>query len=223
MRSHGCGYNHFNVTSHCQINKVPAKEVLVTPHPLIAADDSVLILIDVQPPFLEKLLPADAGPLAQRISWLIGVARWLEIPLIVTAEDIQRSGSVHPQIAQSLPPDTVIYDKMTFNLAGDPAILAAVASTQRTTAILVGLETDVCVAQSALGLLENGYRVAVVADATGSPGSAHAYGLDRIRQAGGTIVSVKGLYYEWIRTVERTYQFWQECGQLIGAPEGIPL
>jgi nicotinamidase-related amidase len=189
---------------------------------LIATENSILIVIDVQPAFLRKLAPTDADSLLQRNCWLIGVAHWLNIPLIVTAEDIPREGSVHTQIAQSLPPDTVIYNKMIFDLTADSAILAAVANTGRATAILVGLETDVCVAQSALGLLAIGYHVAVVADATGAPGSAHTFGLDRIRQAGGAIVSVKSLFYEWLRTVEQAHRFRQECSHL-GVPEGIRL
>jgi nicotinamidase-related amidase len=189
---------------------------------LIAAEHSILIVIDVQPSFLRKLAPTDVDPLLQRICWLIGVAQWLDIPLIVTAEDVPREGSVDARIAQSLPSDTPVYNKMIFDLTADTAIQAAVANTQRTTAILVGLETDVCVAQSALGLLDNGYHVAVVADATGAPGTAHSFGLDRIRQAGGTIVSVKGVFYEWLGTVEHARQFRQECRQL-GVPEGIRL
>jgi len=189
---------------------------------LIAAEHSILIVIDVQPPFLRKLTPTDADPLLQRICWLIGVARWVCVPLIVTAEDVPREGSVDAQIAQSLPPDTPVYNKMIFDLTADSAIQAAVANIQRTTAILVGLETDVCVAQSALGLLDTGYHVAVVADATGAPGTAHLFGLDRIHQVGGAIVSVKGLFYEWLRSVEQARQFRQECSQL-GVPEGIRL
>jgi nicotinamidase-related amidase len=111
---------------------------------------------------------------------------------------------------------------MIFDLTADPVILAAVAQAQRTTTILIGLETDVCVAHSALGLLGAGYRVAVVADATGAPGSAHQYGLDRIRGAGGLVVSVKGLFYEWIRTVEQARRFRMECKDL-GVPAGIQL
>ena len=62
--------------------------------------------------------------------------------------------------------------------------MAAINTTGRKTAILVGLETDVCVAHSARGLLQEGYQVAVVADATGAPGKAHEYDLDRMKQAG---------------------------------------
>ena len=60
-------------------------------------------------------------------------------------------------------------------------ILEAVQNTNCKTAVLIGYETDVCITHSALGLLELGYQVAVVADATGSPGEAHQIGLSRIR------------------------------------------
>ena len=189
---------------------------------LLVAENSVLIAIDVQPAFLHKLAPDEHQPLLQRIGWLIGVAGWLAIPLVVTAEDIPRDGTVDEQIARRLPPDTPIYNKMVFDLAADPAIRAAVDRTGRKTAILVGLETDVCVAHSALGLMGLGYQVAVVADATGAPGTAHQFGLDRIRDAGGAIVSVKGLFYEWLRTVEQARRFRRECGHL-GQPDGIRL
>jgi nicotinamidase-related amidase len=189
---------------------------------LLAAVESILIVVDVQPTFLHKLAPEEQQPLLQRVCWLIGVANWLRVPLVVTAEDIPREGTVDAEIIQVLPPETPIYNKMTFDLTADPAILAAVAQAQRTTAILVGLETDVCVAHSALGLLGAGYRVAVVADATGSPGSAHEFGLDRIRRAGGLVVSVKGLFYEWVRTVEQARRFRAECQEL-EVPEGVQL
>jgi hypothetical protein len=68
--------------------------------------------------------------------------------------------------------------------------------------------------------LDLGYRVAVVADATGSPGEAHQIGLERIRDAGGIIVSAKSLYYEWVRTVEKALEF-ESLG--IETPEGIIL
>ena len=55
---------------------------------LINVDDSILIVIDVQPPFLDKLPREDSQLLRNRICWLIGVANWLHVPLVVTAEDI---------------------------------------------------------------------------------------------------------------------------------------
>jgi len=144
----------------------------------------------------------------------------LEVPLVVTAEDIPCNGSVSEEIAKLLPPDTKIYDKMIFSLTAQPDILEAVKQTKRKTAVLIGYETDVCITHSALGLIELGYKVAVVADATGSPGEAHLIGLNRIRDAGGIIVSAKSLYYEWVRTVEKAMEF--ESLE-IETPDGVIL
>lgn len=63
-----------------------------------------------------------------------------------------------------------------FGLAGQPDILEAVQRTGRRTAILIGLETDVCITHSALGLLDRGHRVAVVEDAVARPRMASASG-----------------------------------------------
>ena len=194
---------------------------------LIDRDDSILIVIDAQPAFLDKLPARERGALVASLAWLIGVATWLAIPLVVTAEDLPHLGGIAPELAHVLPDrdrdtPTPIFNKMIFGLADDPAILAAVAHTNRKTAILTGLETDVCVAQSALGLVERGYRVVAVADATGAPEPAHTAGLSRMRDAGVVIVNVKNLYYEWLRTVEQVRRFRTECAHLV-VPEGLRL
>ena len=187
---------------------------------LLDVNDSLLIVIDIQPSFVKKENSEDHNPLLQRMCWIIKVANWLNLPLIVTAEDIPNSGNISDEVAQVLPQDTKIYNKMIFGLAAQSDILAAVQQTNRKTAVLIGYETDVCVTHSALGLLDLGYQVAVVADATGSPGNNHQIGLDRIRGAGGIIVSAKSLYYEWIRTVAKSNEF---EGLEIPTPEGMTL
>jgi hypothetical protein len=101
--------------------------------------------------------------------------------------------------------------------------MAALSSVARKTAVLVGLETDVCVAQSALGLLELGYRVVVVADATCSPGTGHLMGLECVRRADTIVSSVKGLFYEWMRTADKAVTFWEKHGAEIGLPAGVTL
>ena len=190
---------------------------------LIDADDSILIVIDVQDYFVAKL-PQDAQqPLIKRIAWLIGVATHLKIPLVVTGEDIPNCGTVSSQIAQILSPDVPIYNKMVFGLADDAQIMAAVRKTGRKTAILIGLETDVCVTHSAIGLLQQGYQVAVVEDATASPETGHQFGLQRLRGAGILISSIKSLYYEWVRTVARDDALKEKMAGELGYPSGIAL
>jgi len=192
----------------------------MTASSLLDANDSLLIIIDIQPSFVKKENQAENNPLLQRMCWVIKVANWLKVPLVVTAEDIPNTGSICEEVAQLLPPDTKIYNKMTFGLAAQADILEAIQNTNRKTAILIGYETDVCITHSALGLLDLGYRVAVVADATGSPEGAHQIGLNRIRDAGGILVSAKSLYYEWIRTVEKSMEY-ENSG--IETPEGVSL
>jgi nicotinamidase-related amidase len=187
---------------------------------LLEVDDSILIVIDIQPSFVKKESRDGNNSLLQRMCWVIKVANWLSVPLIVTAEDIPHNGSVSDEVAELLLPGTEIYNKMIFGLAAQSDILEAVQQTGRKTAVLIGYETDVCITHSALGLIDLGYKVAVVADATGSPGDAHRIGLERIRGAGGIIVSAKSLYYEWVRTVEKALEF-EALG--IETPEGIVL
>ena len=187
---------------------------------LIDVNDSLLIIIDIQPHFVKKENMAENNPLLQRMCWVIKVANWLNLPLVVTAEDIPHTGTICEEVAELLPPATKIFDKLVFGLAAQPDILEAVQNTNRKTAVLIGYETDVCVAHSALGLLDLGYRVVVVEDATGSPGAAHQIGIERIRGAGGIIVSAKSLYYEWIRTVAKSIEFEQSR---IETPDGINL
>lgn len=186
----------------------------MTSSSLIDVNDSVLIVIDVQHTFLQKLPTSESEALLHHIRWLIGLADWLNVPIVTTAEDIDTLGGPHPDVLDALGSDAIVHNKTVFGLADAPEIFCAVEQTGRKTAVLVGLETDVCVAQSALGLMDRGYRVVTVTDATHSPGDGHQIGLDRIRAAGGIILSVKSLYYEWVRTVERDDKFQAQCPQL---------
>lgn len=187
---------------------------------LITAEDSLLIAIDIQPAFITKENRAKSNPLLQRMCWVIEVARWLNIPMVITAEDIPNSGNIAEEVAERLPPETEIYNKLIFGLTAQADILDAVKLTGRKTAVLIGYETDVCITHSALGLLDLDYRVVVVTDATGSPGTAHQTGLERIRNAGGVLVSAKSLYYEWIRTVAKSIEY-ESSG--IQTPKGLTL
>lgn len=160
---------------------------------------SFLAVIDVQEVFLRKLAPEDLSRLVARVVWLIGVARALDVPVLAMAEDVASNGGPVEAVRTALPDGMRVHDKQVFGLAGQTDILDAARALQRTEAVLVGLETDVCVAQSALGLRSAGFRVAAVSDATGSPGEDHAAGIVRMAGAGVAITRSKGIFYEWVR------------------------
>jgi nicotinamidase-related amidase len=178
--------------------------------PLLDEADSLLVVVDAQPGFYpaERAIDRRAFEIVlARVAWLASVARVLGVPVVATEEDPARNGPTEPAIAAAWPEGTPAFVKPVFGLADDPAILAAVEATGRGTAVLCGLETDVCVAHSAIGLLDRGYRVAVVADATFSLGESHVAGLRRMADAGVERLTAKAVYYEWVRTLERARAF----------------
>jgi len=173
---------------------------------LLDRSRSFLAVIDVQDVFLGKLPPEVQTPLVARIAWLVRAAAALDIPILAMAEDVDDNGPPVAEVMAALPSGMQVFDKHVFGLAGQADIRAAALATGRDQAVLVGLETDVCVAQSALGLLGAGLRVAAVTDATASPGAAHASGLDRMRGAGVTLLTAKAVYYEWLRDLPTLYR-----------------
>jgi nicotinamidase-related amidase len=205
--------------------------------------DSLLVVVDAQPGFFDAghdtagvdATGVDAtgvdstrhdrafvDGVVARIAWLVGVARALGIPIVITEEDPARNGPTAPAVLARVPDGAPAHVKPVFGLADTPAIMAAIEETGRRTIVLVGFETDVCVSHSALGLLDRSYRVAVVTDATGSPGRMHAFGLRRMRDAGATLVHAKGVYYEWVRTLEAARAF-EAANPGLADPPGFAL
>jgi nicotinamidase-related amidase len=187
---------------------------------LIDVGDSQLVVIDVQPGFLSKIEPNDAMDLAHRVRWLITLARRLNVPVTVTEEDPLLNGATDDAVLTALPSGPRRHEKPAFGLTGSPHILSAVQAHNRNTAVLCGLETDVCVAQSAVGLAAQGLRVIVVTDACASPDTGHDQGLQRMRDMGIELIGIKGLAYEWLRTVAEAYEVMDDD---LGSPRGIRL
>jgi nicotinamidase-related amidase len=172
---------------------------------LIDPDDCALVLVDAQEGFLARVPEDVSAGVVGRIAFLVHTARFCEIPVIATVESQADWGGLPAELASAIG-DAPVIDKVVFGLADDPAAGPAVRALRRGTVVLVGLETDVCVAQSGLGLLDHGTRVVVVEDAVASPGG-NAAGLDRMRRAGAIPLTTKQLHYEWMRTVERSRAF----------------
>ena len=188
---------------------------------LIDVDDSMLLVIDVQDVFLAKLAPAMAEQVVERIRWLIQVAEWVTVPIVLTAEDVPKHGATTVRIKDVVPAEAPELNKVIFGLAQQPDILQVVQRLGRKTAVLVGLETDVCVQHSAFGLMQLGYTVVAVVDATASPESGHELGLARMRDAGVVMVSAKGLFYEWSRDIAKIGEILQS--NRIHRPKGLLL
>jgi nicotinamidase-related amidase len=193
---------------------------------LIRREDSALLVIDTQEGFYgddrdDVDRPAFELFLA-RVAWVSGLARILEIPVVVTEEDAETNGPTSPGVLARLPPAATVLPKPVFAAGDNPPIRAALDGTQRHTVVTVGLETDVCVAHSAISLLERGYHVAAVTDALFSPGAAHLHGLERLRSEGVQLISAKELFYDWARTLADVRALIRAYPEL-DAPPGFSL
>lgn len=193
---------------------------------LIERTDSVLVVIDAQERFYrDHRIDVDRYVLAERldvVAWVTGAAAALDVPIVVTEEDADRNGPTAAPIRAHLPQSTPVLAKHAFSAADNPPILAAIEAPGRHTCVIVGLETDICVAHTALQLQERGRRVVVVHDATFSPRRAHENGLARLERAGIELLSAKELIYDWVRTVEQVRQFC-EANPALADPPGFHL
>ena len=193
--------------------------------PMLDQAQSMLVVIDVQERFYGAIGDADAQRLAkvvERVAWLAATATALGVPAIVTEEDPDRNGPTEAAILDALPGTVPRLVKPVFGLADVPEILAAVEAAGRPQIVLAGLETDVCVAHSAIGLVDRGFRVVVAADAVFSPAGAHEHGLRRIAAAGAGLLHAKGIYYEWVRTLDAARAF-EAANPGLAQPPGFDL
>jgi nicotinamidase-related amidase len=129
---------------------------------------------------------------------LARVARLLGVPVIVTRQYPMGLGDSVPEIAATLA-DIAPVDKVTFSCCGEPAFTRRLRETARHQVILAGMETHICVAQTALDLRAEGYAVHVVADATCSRRpDDHRVALDRLMAAGVVVTSAESVIYEML-------------------------
>lgn len=168
-------------------------------------DNALLVLIDVQPFFMDIADAADGlEPLVARLEQLLLLARHFEIPTIATFEHpVERNGWLPGRLERVFPPAPLgqRFVKRTFNLCAEPEISAAVVASGKRQALVAGAETDVCVLQSVLGLLDLGMQVFLIEDClfTAEPNDGPA--LRRMHGAGAIPTTCKTLHYELKRTV----------------------
>lgn len=161
----------------------------------LAPDQSLLCVIDVQ----ERLLAVmpDAAGVVDRCVRLAEAARLLDVRCVLTEQYPRGLGPTAPRLATVLPPAE---EKLSFSCVGCEAFDAAVASGV-TAVVVAGLETHVCVAQTALDLLADGRRVFLVVDAVAARHAIdHETALRRLEAAGAVLVTSETVLFEWCRT-----------------------
>ena len=163
----------------------------------VNANDLALVIIDVQPFFLEGWMAGETESLMSRLEFLLALATVYDLPLLATFEQpVDSKGWLPERLEPFFPTGGVKYTKQTFNCCGEPDIVRAVADLGRRQLAVAGGETDVCVLQSVLGLLREGYDVFLLEDVLFSSEPHTGPALRRMERAGAIPSTVKTLNYE---------------------------
>jgi isochorismate hydrolase len=130
----------------------------------IEREQSVLIVIDVQELLMKKMDPEIGKNVIQNIQTLLAFAKEMAIPILITEQYPKGLGKTVPEIKMELGPLPPI-EKVSFSCCEVKAFNDKLNQSARNQTILTGIETHVCVLQTANDLIQKGYEVHVVADA----------------------------------------------------------
>lgn len=177
----------------------------------IQRNSSFVLVIDIQ----QKLAPAidQSIALIERNQWLLNIANSMAMPVLVTEQYPQGLGTTVHELQPQIKEAKVMH-KLHFSAYQETTIAEHVKQLNRPQVVLCGTEAHVCVLQTALDLQAAGFQVFVVADAVGSRNvNDKALALERMRQAGCSIVSAEMVAFEWLhrcatdefRHISKTY------------------
>jgi nicotinamidase-related amidase len=177
----------------------PADYAEVVRQPL-EAERCALMVVDIQ----EKLLPPifQKEQLVRNSKLLIRAAGVLKIPAMMSTQYAKGLGKTVAEIAALLP-ETEAIDKDRFSCFGSDAFCALLKRLpgKRNTLLLCGMESHICVMQTALAALREGYLVHIASDAVSSRTEWNwKIGLERMRSAGAVISSTEMMIYELMRS-----------------------
>lgn len=195
---------------------------------VVRQDDLAILVIDVQPFFLDGWMSDETEPLLARLEFLLGMATVYGVPAAFTFEQpVEKKGWLPDRLEPFVPDGALRLTKNTFNCCGEPEIVAALAALGKRQLAVAGAETDVCVLQSVLGLLDAGYEVFLLEDALFSSEPNVGPAIRRMEQAGAIPSTVKTLNYELRRSVscpatENVFQTLRP-GLTLPEPEKLPV
>lgn len=170
-------------------------------HPnLLRREDTALVVIDMQVPFLDVM--HDRERLISNVRLLVQAAIIMQVPVLPTTQNMKRLGHVAAEITQDYKDFAVAasQDKMAFSCAQADGFLEGLTALGRHQIVLCGLETHICVSQTALDLMHLGYQVHVAADAVSSRTlETHKLGMERMRDNSILPCAAEAAVYEWLR------------------------
>ena len=169
------------------------------PAALSRAEDSILVLIDVQTRLSAVLDPACREPVIRNAGLLLEAAGMLGVPVIATEQYPRGLGATEARLEERLPDNTRRLEKTCFSCHRLPEIREALVASERRQIVIAGIEANVCVLQTALEVLAAGHEVFIAADAVCSRSLTNLQNaLDRASNDGAIITNSESVLFEWL-------------------------
>jgi len=164
--------------------------------PQFRIHDSLLLVVDIQTKLIAKL--PQAPELVRNAGFLMDAAALLGVPILATEQYPKGLGGTVPELAVRLKVSPI--EKMAFSCCDAHGFLEHLDALARPNIVLVGMETHVCIGQTALDLRIAGYNVVLAVDAMGSRGDVdHSTALRRLEAANCIPMTVESVAFEWLR------------------------
>lgn len=167
---------------------------------MLNIDNTALIIIDIQGNLAHAMHEKEY--LFKHVKQLIKGVTLLEIPIILTEQNPKGLGPTLPEIKELLPDVTPI-PKMCFSCCDEKIFMDALAESGRKQILISGIESHICVYQTAVNLLENGFEVEVVSDAVASRFPENKkLALKKMMDMGIKMTGVEMSLFELMKTAE---------------------
>jgi nicotinamidase-related amidase len=163
--------------------------------------ECALLLIDYQENVLAALFEQDRRIVELNTVTIAKMAQRLDIPVVLSTVGVELGAAdpIFPSLSAAFP-DAEVIDRTHMNAWEDPAFHSAVEATGRKKLVIGGIVTSVCAAFPAINALEDGYQVAILADATGDDTKeTHDTAIMRLVQAGVVPMTTLAMMAEWFR------------------------
>lgn len=163
----------------------------------IDVKNSVLLIIDLQ----ESLAPAikDFSNILKSTLQLTQAGIIHDVPALVTEQYVKGLGHTNQEIKNTLP-NALYFHKTYFSACAEPSFIETLKSYNKKQVVVVGTEAHVCVLQTCLDLIHNGFEVIVAHDGIGSRNPEHKnLAVEQLRQAGAVISCAEIVIFQWTK------------------------
>ncbi len=184
----------------------------MTPPPFSVPEDTLLLCLDMQPKFIAAV--HDGLAVRRRCEFAVAAAHGLGLPVAFTEQVPQKLGATAPELFD-LAPRAAVWPKDAFSALADEGIRDALLRQRDVGHILLcGIETPICVYQTATAALQDDIRVTVLSDAVGArrPEDARAC-LEALTRAGVHVLPSETVFYALLRGVG--HPFFRSFTQLV--------